>query len=40
MVNKEETVIKLKSEIVLQKNMLELSEEKYENKLEMQHKKL
>ena len=35
MINKEEAVIKLKSEIVLQKNKLELSEEKYESKLEM-----
>jgi hypothetical protein len=35
MIDKEEMVIKLKSEIVLQKNMLELNEEKFQNKLEM-----
>lgn len=40
MVEKEEIIIKLKSEIVLLKNKLELDEEKFQNKLEMQHKKL
>jgi hypothetical protein len=36
MVDKEEAVIQLKSEIVLQKNKLELNEEKFQTKLEMQ----
>ena len=35
MVDKEEIVIKLKSEIVLLKNKLELNEEKFKSKLEM-----
>ena len=35
MVDKEEIVIKLKSEIVLLKNKLELNEEKFKNKLEI-----
>ena len=35
MVEKEEIIIKLKSEIVLLKNKLELNEEKFQNKLEM-----
>jgi len=36
MVEKEEVIIKLKSEIVLLKNKLELNEQKFESKLEMQ----
>lgn len=40
MVDKEEIVIKLKSEIVLLKNKLELNEEKFKSKLEMQKKRL
>jgi len=40
MVDKEEAVIQLKSEIVLMKNQLELNEEKFKNQLEMQEKKL
>jgi|TARA_B110000285_G_C15131269_1_gene623753 hypothetical protein len=40
MVDKEEIVIKLKSEIVLLKNKLELNEEKFKSKLEMQRKRL
>jgi hypothetical protein len=39
MVDKEEIVIKLKSEIVLLKNKLELNEEKNKSKLEMERKR-
>jgi len=35
MVEKEEVIIKLKSEIVLLKNKLELNEEKFEQKLDI-----
>jgi len=35
-VEKAENIIKLKSEIVLLKNRLELNEEKFQNKLELQ----
>ena len=40
MVEKEEIIIKLKSEIVLLTNKLELNEEKFQEKLEMQQRKL
>jgi len=38
-VEKAENIIKLKSEIVLLKNRLELNEEKFQNKLELQKQK-
>lgn len=40
MVEKEEEIIKHKSEIVLLKNKLEINEEKYAQKMEIQKKKL